>query len=405
MKILLIGNYAKDHQFSMQKFTDCMEQGLLQQGHQVKLCQPQAVFGLPFESTASGLAKWLGYIDKYLLFPLILRKQAQWADIIHICDHSNAIYVSHIKNKPHLVTCHDLMAVRSALGEFKDHNQVGKSGKMQQQWILKGLQTASNIASVSNATQQDVMRLAKQPVDRLTVIHNGLNYAYSPLAKAQALTLLTPYGITEHRRFLLHLGGNQWYKNRKGLLAIFNQLVKQQPATDLQLVMAGKPLTDELRGLIKDYNLQDKVIEVTGPSTEAIGALYSLATAFIFPSLCEGFGWPIIEAQACNALVFTSNREPMTEVGGDAAIYFDPENPGQAALIITEALDNNDLIDQTLKAIPVNLLQFGTELMVAKYLSLYQKIICWLMLRIMMRLLSMASGNIMVLLPIAFLKA
>jgi glycosyltransferase involved in cell wall biosynthesis len=359
----------------MQKFTDCLEQGLLEQGHQVKVCQPQAVFGLPFESTVSGLAKWLGYIDKYLLFPLILRKQVQWADIIHICDHSNAIYIPIIKKYAHLVTCHDLMAVRSALGEFEDHNQVGKSGKIQQQWILKGLQAASNIASVSNATQQDVMRLAKQPIDKLTVIHNGLNYAFSPIAKEQALALLTQYGITENRRFLLHVGGNQWYKNRKGLLAIFNQLIKQQPAINLQLVMAGKPLTDELRELIKQYDLQDKVIELTEPSTEDLGALYSLTTAFLFPSLCEGFGWPIIEAQACNALVFTNNREPMTEVGGNAALYFDPENPNQAALIILEALGNNDLIDHTLKAIPANLSQFGTELMVAKYVSLYQKIL------------------------------
>lgn len=375
MKILLIGNYAKDHQFSMQKFTDCLEQGLLQQGHQVRLCRPPAVFGLPFKSTVTGLAKWLGYIDKYLLFPLTLKKSAHWADIIHICDHSNAIYVPYIKKHAHLVTCHDLMAVRSALGEFEENNQVGKSGQLQQQWILKGLQAASNIASVSNATQQDVMRLAKQPAENLTVIHNGLNYAFNPVAKEQALALLTKYGITENMRFLLHVGGNQWYKNRNGLLAIFNRIIKQQPDTDLKLIMAGKRLTDELHGLIQQYDLQDKVIELTEPSTEDLCALYSLATAFIFPSLCEGFGWPIIEAQACNALVFTSNREPMTEVGGDAAIYIDPEAPDQAASIIIDALGNNDLIKKTLKANPSNLLQFSTELMVEKYLSFYQAII------------------------------
>ena len=89
-----------------------------------------------------------------------------------------------------------------------------------------------------------------------------------------------------------------------------------------------------------------------------------MTTAFIFPSLCEGFGWPIIEAQACNALVFTSNREPMTEVGGDAAIYIDPEAPDQAASIITATLDNNDLINKTRNANPSNLSQFSTELMV-----------------------------------------
>lgn len=375
MKILLIGNYAKDYQFSMQKFSACLEQGLFQQGHQIQALQPQAVFGRPFESTVTGIAKWLGYIDKYLLFPFTLRKSAKWADVIHICDHSNAIYVSHIKKYTHLVTCHDLMAVRSALGEFEENDQIGKTGQLQQQWILKGLQAAGHIASVSNATRQDIMRLAKQPPENVTVIHNGLNYAFNPVAKEQALALLAKYGITENMRFLLHVGGNQWYKNRKGLLAIFNQIIRQQPDTDLKLVMAGKPFTDELYRLIRQYDLQDKVIELTEPSTEELCALYSLATAFIFPSLCEGFGWPIIEAQACNALVFTSNREPMTEVGGDAAIYIDPEAPDHAASIITDTLDNNDLINKTLNANPSNLPQFSTELMVKKYLSLYQAII------------------------------
>ena len=268
MKILLFGNYAKDHQFSMQKFSACLEQGLLQQGHQVRVCRPQAVFGRPFESAVTGIAKWLGYIDKYLLFPFTLRKSAHWADVIHICDHSNAIYVPYIKKYAHLVTCHDLMAVRSALGEFEEHNQVGKTGQLQQQWILKGLQAAGHIASVSNATKQDVVRLAKQPSDNVTVIHNGLNYAFNPVAKEQALALLTKYDITENMRFLLHVGGNQWYKNRKGLLAIFNRIIRQRPDTDLKLVLAGKPFTDELHRIIRKYDLQDKVVELIEPTTE-----------------------------------------------------------------------------------------------------------------------------------------
>jgi glycosyltransferase involved in cell wall biosynthesis len=375
MKILLIGNYTKDHQYSMQKFSVCLEQGLIQNSHEVKVCQPAAIFGRPFAATVIGLAKWLGYIDKYLLFPLTLKKSAQWADIIHICDHSNAIYVPHIKKYPHLVTCHDLMAVRSALGEFKDNNQVGKTGKLQQQWILQGLKEADHVAAVSNATKQDVLRLAKQSAENVTVIHNGLNYAFNPIAKERALALATQHGITENMRFLLHVGGNQWYKNRKGLLAIFKEIVRQQPDTDLKLVMAGKPLTDELHRLIQQYGLTGRVIEVKEPATEDLAALYSLATAFIFPSLCEGFGWPIIEAQACDTLVITSNREPMTEVGGRAAIYIDPEVPDKAATIIADALDNHELINKTRNANPTNLLNFSTESMVGKYLSLYQAIL------------------------------
>jgi glycosyltransferase involved in cell wall biosynthesis len=375
MKILLIGNYAKDHQFSMQKFSVCLEEALLAQGHEVRLCRPPAILGSPFESTVSGMAKWLSYIDKYLLFPFMLRNLAHWADIIHICDHSNAMYVNYISNYPHLVTCHDLMAVRNALGEFNDNNKISKTGLLLQKWILKGLQASSNIVSDSNATHQDVMRLANHASENATVIHIGLNYPFNPVAKEPALTMLAKYGITENMHFLLHVGGNQWYKNRKGLLAIYNQIIQQKPDADLKLVMAGKALTDELHQLIQQYGLQEKVIVLIEPSTEELCALYSLATAFIFPSLCEGFGWPIIEAQACNTLVFTSNREPMTEVGGDAAIYIDPDVPDQAASIIIDGLGNKHLINKIVHATSSNLSKFSIELMVQRYLSLYQGII------------------------------
>jgi glycosyltransferase involved in cell wall biosynthesis len=139
--------------------------------------------------------------------------------------------------------------------------------------------------------------------------------------------------------------------------------------------MAGKPFGTELNALVRQNKLQNKIIELSDVSTEALCALYSLADAFIFPSLLEGFGWPIIEAQACDALVFTSNREPMTEVGGKAAIYIDPDIPDQAASIILESLGDPELIEKIKSEIATNLQQFTTEKMVSDYVSLYQSII------------------------------
>ncbi|MDB6040900.1 MAG: glycosyl transferase group 1, partial [Verrucomicrobiales bacterium] len=76
-------------------------------------------------------------------------------------------------------------------------------------------------------------------------------------------------------------------------------------------------------------------------SSEELRALYSIAEILIFPSLEEGFGWPIIEAQACGCRVVTSNRAPMTEAGGDPAFYFDPKNAETAAAMIWSALNEN----------------------------------------------------------------
>ena len=84
--------------------------------------------------------------------------------------------------------------------------------------------------------------------------------------------------------------------------------------------------------------LRDRVIELTNITNEDLRALYSKATALLFPSLREGFGWPIIEAQACGCPVFTSDRVPMTEVGGDAAIYLDPTDPRPAPRLLLPIL-------------------------------------------------------------------
>jgi len=376
MRILLVGNFNKDHQFSMQKFTDCLAENLVNKGHEVKVCKPSSIASFSCSSTVSGIVKWLGYIDKYLLFPLLLKWQARWADVVHICDHSNAIYVPYVKHIPHLVTCHDLMAVRSGLGEFTQNSGVGKSGRLQQKWIVKGLASAAYIASVSATTQHDLQRFVNDSCD-LRVVYNGLNYPFNRMPQKEAISCLEAYGVDGNPPFLLHIGGNQWYKNRLGLIDIYYQIVKQDPGTPLQLIMAGKPFSEEMHESISHKGLNNRVIEITGASTKELMALYSLADAFIFPSLHEGFGWPIIEAMACEAVVFTSDRAPMNEIGSNAVIYFDPDNVAAAAATILEALKSPPIIKQAVLNAAAVVERFSTDNMVTNYIHYYQHILKW----------------------------
>jgi glycosyltransferase involved in cell wall biosynthesis len=124
--------------------------------------------------------------------------------------------------------------------------------------------------------------------------------------------------------YLLHIGGDQWYKNRIGVARIFAGLASRQP--DSVLVFAGKPLPDDIRSFISEQNLGNRVVHIPSPTEEDLRALYNAAYALLFPSLYEGFGWPILEAQVCGCPVITSDRPPMTEVGGDAALYVDPND-------------------------------------------------------------------------------
>jgi len=114
MKILLIGNYINDAQESMQRFAEVLKKGLIKEKQEVKLIRPETFFG-KIKPSHYGVGKWLGYIDKFVIFPWKLKKEKKWADIVHICDHSNSFYVKYLKDVKHLVTCHDLLTIRSAL--------------------------------------------------------------------------------------------------------------------------------------------------------------------------------------------------------------------------------------------------------------------------------------------------
>src|SRR6202030_4287909 len=98
--ILLIGNYRLDQQQSMQRFAEMMLHGLLAAGVRAELIAPRPVLG-NFRSAGRFIAKWLGYIDKFIFFPRQLRKKlAERPAVVHICDHSNAMYTRWIRRCP-----------------------------------------------------------------------------------------------------------------------------------------------------------------------------------------------------------------------------------------------------------------------------------------------------------------
>lgn len=336
MKMLLVGNYPADKQESMLRFCQMLSEGLKEGGFEVRVVQPEVVFSR-FVSRQSPLRKWLGYLDKLVVFPHRLRRAVGWADVVHICDHSNAFYASVVSSKPAVVTCHDMLAIRSALGDFPD-NITGWSGRIYQRLIMRGLRASPYIVCVSDATREDVQRLVGKNTKSVCVVYNGLNYPYSRMSREQATHLMVGRGLDSEKDFLMHVGGNQWYKNRMGVLRIFAALLECHETSHLNLVLAGKPWTEEMRSYVSRHNLTGRVFELCDVSNEELRAMYSTAIGLLFPSFHEGFGWPIIEAQACGCQVYTSARAPMTEIGGNCAVYIDPSNALSAATQIAQTI-------------------------------------------------------------------
>lgn len=353
----------------MQRFAGLLAGGLTNSGHEVRVYRPPAFFG-QLRPSGSGVGKWLGYIDKFGVFPSLLRKAIKWADVVHICDHANSVYLEYLRSVPHVVTCHDLLAIRSALGEIPQY-RTGWTGRQLQQLILKSLSEAQHIVCVSEATRRDLLRLVNISEGRVSRVYNALNYSYARMDSREAECRVRRLLVDPSRSFVLHVGGNQWYKNRLGVLQVFSLVRKMAVGRKLQLVMVGKPWTAEMRRSVVKHGIADVTFELAGVTNEDLRALYSTATMMLFPSLQEGFGWPIVEAQACGCPVVTSRRSPMDEVGGNAAIYVDPDDPESAAVAVERSLD---LAPSLREASMLNATRFSGPSMIEGYLSLYDKV-------------------------------
>jgi glycosyltransferase involved in cell wall biosynthesis len=338
MRIVLVGNFAEDRQESMQRFADLLASGLGDRGHDVLLVRPEPRLArLAGTYRYGGLPKYLGYLDKFVLFPRRLRHRVAAAgpDVVHVVDHANAAYASACAGVPALATCHDLLQVRAALGELPAQ-RVGPPGRRYQAWIRDAIGRLPHAVCVSRQTRADVLRLTRLTPDRVSVIPNALNYPYARLPAPEARARLTGRLAGHDRGFLLNVGGGQWYKNRPGLLLLYARLRATLPGTP-PLLLVGKELAPADEALRIELGLKEHVVHLGSVTNAELAALYSLADGLIFPSLEEGFGWPIAEAQSCGCPVFTSNRAPMSEVGGRSATTFDPTDPASAAAAIAAA--------------------------------------------------------------------
>ncbi len=365
MKILLVGNYFPERQHSMQRFSRMLRDGLRAREHDVRLLRPRPIVSQCVRAK-SPLRKWFAYADKFIVFPSTLRKASRSADVVHICDHSNAMYMAHCGGKPHLITCHDLLAVRGALGESTDCPATF-TGKILQRWILRSLRRAHMIACVSSATRADLLRLAGCELEsRSHVVMLGV----APTLVGGSDDPSTQFPVKSGRAFLLNVGSNLRRKNRDGTLRIFKQIAQR---FDCDLVLAGEPLSPELKQLKNEIGLNGNVIEVPRPSDAMLQTLYSNALALLYPTKYEGFGWPAIEAQRCGCPVVSSQSTSIPEVVGDSALLRTPEDEkgfAEAVLTLTDPAVRHQFVERGFE----NVKRFTPERMVNDYIELYREV-------------------------------
>ena len=321
MKIVMFTHPAFVAAQSMPRFARMLQEGFEARGHTVQLWtpQPRAFHWVP----PGGLRKWAGYVDQYVLFPRWVRQQLrrQTADTLYVfCDQALGPWVPLVRHLPHVVHVHDLLALRSALGGIPErHTKL--TGRIYQHYIRRGFEAGRNFISISHKTRDDLHQYSDVKPLRTEVVYNGLNYPFSPLPPERARQLLAQAGLQAPADgMLLHVSGGSWYKNVPGVLRIYAAYARTQ-AAPLPLWLVGKLHGPAFEAALAEVPAHASVVRLHDLDAAVLHATYSLAQALLFPSHEEGFGWPIIEAQACGCPVITTDLAPMNEVGGPDCIY------------------------------------------------------------------------------------
>lgn len=355
-----------DGQESMRRFTSVIARNLKERGVEHSIITPRAkTVKLLTRYSLNGFPKWLGYFDKYVLFGSEIRRKSAQGWRIHIMDHSNSMYAKN--GRGDVVTCHDLLAVRGALGEATDC-PTGPAGRVLQKWILRGLDRAKVICCVSHETAKDVKRLLPHRANQSVVtVPNGLNYPYGGQTSTERAQRLHRMGLDTGTEYLLHVGSNLVRKNKA---AILKAMALAGETYQGDVVFAGPELPADLRRLADDLGLAGRIREVIKPDNQDLEALYGGARGLVFPSRWEGFGWPIIEAQACGCPVVCSDQSALPEVMGDGGLLCPPDDYTAWAKSIVE-IGHRGRRDSLIKAGFKNVAKYSPESMMDGYIRAY----------------------------------
>lgn len=373
------------HSQSMPRFASMLTKGMVQRGHTVEIWSPRPqLYTLP---VPAAFKKWLGYMDQYILFPGEVRRKLSKVPsetLFVFTDHALGPWIPLVKDRPHIIHCHDFLAQRSALGEIPE-NPTSKSGQQYQAFIRRGYQQGKNFISVSQKTKDDLHQFLKAAPHISEVVYNGMNQQIQKADISIARKKLGEQIMTDLvPGYILHVGGNQWYKNRSGVIDIYTAW-RAYSKHILPLVMIGAAPSDALQKAKNKSPYKADIHFISGMNDEGVQLAYSGASLFLYPSLAEGFGWPIAEAMAAGCPVVTTGEAPMNEVGGQAAVYI-PRTPYKEAdsigwakqcanivehVINLDATQRNNIIQAGLK----NVQRFNTSASLDKIESIYKQIL------------------------------
>ena len=237
-----------------------------------------------------------------------------------------------------VVTIHDLALVR-----FPQFSKRFLGERWSIHKTRRILQRATKIIAVSQSTANDLTNFYQIPADKITVIYNGVGEDFYPCCEPGMIRSIRDRYDIHTDDYVLFTGGCEPRKNLERLLEAF--LILHRKVYPLSLVVVGGMgrRSHEIHQRIARLGLERNVVLPGHVPNPDLRLLYSGARLFVYPTLYEGFGMPVLEAMACGVPVITSNASSIPEVAGDAAFLIDPYDVQTLAEAMGSVLEDQNL--------------------------------------------------------------
>ncbi len=313
-----------------------VDDSIIKETANFKIVKPAAVFYPIWEQMA---------------LPMAAKKAG--CDILHCTSNTAPVFSS----VPLVTTLHDIIYLENSYSQIMKGTGTSyqKFGNLYRRMIVPWMiKKCRRIITVSRYEKECIDRFFKIDDDsRLNMVYNGVGEHFKPVTNdAELYRIKAKYHLPA--QFFFFLGNTDPKKNTKGTLKAFSDFVKQT-GKDYHLVMVDFDLyeLEQLLDEIDDPGLVNRIILTGYVVNTDLPAIYSQCEVFLYPSLRESFGIPMLEAMACGVPVITSNTSSMPEVAGGAALLVDPFNPEEitAALIryISDKALKTKMVDKGLE--------------------------------------------------------
>src|SRR2546426_257704 len=274
------------------------------------------------------------YAARYVLYPWRLKRESRRADLVHILDHSYAHLRGSVRRRPVVVTVHDLMPV-IILRSPTDGWREGLRNRFLRQ-ALKALRQVDRYVVPTEWLKRELATWLGDE-QRIHVVPFGVDRAMFSESPGARLRGRTDWRIPEDAFVVLHVGSTA---ERKNVPLLVQTVARLRAEADAYLLQVGGRFTGEQEQLIERLGLRRYVRTAQFADETTLRRAYRAADVLLFPSLYEGFGYPVIEAFASGLPVVTSGAGGLKEVGGDAIVVVEGRDPA-AYVQAPEALSDD----------------------------------------------------------------